>query len=366
MSFESGSVSFRLFYLPQPLPRNHLERFAAFVVPPLTALRDTPLHGWVGGRHLLDRTIDEHTAHYAGYLRVTLMRAARKIPESLLRAECQMEGLARLQATGQPELDRKTRSAIRKEISERLLPPMPPQLKGMTLVHQPESDWLCAEVLSEKQFDAFEAGFRQTFGFGPIPVTPLHAAAKRRKLDVRQLPATSFSPDCDDDSVTDSIGQDFLTWLWFFSEVKGGMARLGDLGEFGVMVEGPLLFVLEGNGAHETVLRRGFPLLSAEAKTALQCGKKLKRAHVILARGQEAWRVTVDADEFIFRGLRLPEADKLDAVSRFQQRLTAITLFKDAFLALYDRFLDQRADAKAWPAVRNDIHRWVSDRTARK
>ena len=51
------------------------------------------------------------------------------------------------------------------------------------------------------------------------------------------------------------------------------------------MLEGPLTFFREGEGAHEAVLRKGTPLNSREAGTALYCGKKLKRAKLVLAEG---------------------------------------------------------------------------------
>ncbi len=42
-------------------------------------------------------------------------------------------------------------------------------------------------------------------------------------IDVRYIPSTSFSPECDVAVASDNIGQDFLTWLWFFSEARGGI-----------------------------------------------------------------------------------------------------------------------------------------------
>lgn len=365
MSFESGSISFRAFYLAQPLPRNHLEKFAARAAPPIATLGDEPIRGWVTGRHLLDNRIDKDTAFHAGYLRLCLMKAERKIPESLLRAECRMEELARMQAEGRAELDRRTRSEIRKEIADRLLPKMPPTLKGMAWVHAPESEWVYAEAVSDKQLDALEAAMRETLGFGLIPVSPAYAAARRLKIDVRDIAPASFSPDCDDAAVSDSIGQDFLTWLWFSSETRGGLMKVAD-GEFAVMVEGPLTFAMEGEGAHEAVLRRGSPELSAEAKIALLSGKKLRRAKLLIARGAETWQTTLDADAFSFRGLKLPEGEKLDAVSRFQERLTLIKTFLDAFLGMYDRFLRERNDPKTWAATLKQIHMWVNERAARR
>jgi len=366
MSFESGSVTFRMFYLPQPLPRDHVDRFSRKAAPPIKTLGNTPIHGWVTGRHLLDIHITKETAFHAGYLRMTLMQAERKIPESLLRAECRMEELARMQAEGRAELDRRTRAEIRKDITERLLPTMPPQLKGMALVHAPGSDFLYAEATSDKQLDALEANFRETMGFGLIPASPIHAAAHRLRRDIRDMPPSSFSPDCEDDAVENSPGQDFLTWLWFYSECRGGILTLRDGNTYAMMVEGPLTFVLEGQGAHETVLRHGTPELSVEAKIALLGGKKLRRAKFRLARGNETWQTTLDAEEFVFRGLKLPDGEKLDPASRFQERMTAINTFTGSFLEIYDRFLAERLDVSAWKKTRAEIHRWVSERTARR
>ena len=161
------------------------------------------------------------------------------------------------------------------------------------------------------------------------------------------------------------MGQDFLTWLCFLSEERGGIVKIRDLGEFGVMLEGPVTFVMEGQGAHETVLRKGMPLLSPESKTCLQSGKKLRRARLTLARKDETWQVTLDADLFTFRGLKLPEVDEKDPINRFQERMLRLDMFKEVFLELYDRFLDERRDPAQWAKVLKDIHRWVADRRIR-
>lgn len=366
MSFESGSISCRMFYLPQPLPDNALALFRARMVPPLDTLGEGQLHGWVGGRHLLDRTLDESSAFFAGYLRIALMCAEKKIPESLLRAQCRMDEIAHLRASGQAEVDRKTRARIRKENIDRLLPSMPPQLKGMTLVHKPDSPLLFAEAISDSQLEVLQAHFRETLGFNLAPIDPMTAAAHRLHLDLRPLKPSSFSPECDDEDADAGPGRDFLTWLWFFSEARGGLARFPDLGEFGVALDGTLTFFKEGDGAHETVLRHGNPLLSAEAKTALLSGKKLRRASLILARQKESWHVTLDADTFSLRGLKLPEIEKVDAAAHFQERMIALQTLHDALLSFYDRFLKERNAPAAWAKTRTEIHQWVADRATRK
>ncbi len=365
MSFESGSISFRMLYVPRALPRNAVEKFAALAAPPIGTLGDGEINGWVTGRHLLDRHITPDTAIYGGFLRLSLMKAEKKIPESLLRAECKMEELAQLAASGRDRLSAATRSDIRRAVEARLLPQMPPTLKGIPFVYDEKAELVYVGALSDKQLDAFQIFFTQAIGFGLIPVDAESAALKRRETSPRDWKPTSFSPELSDDELPETPGRDFLTWLWFVAEARGGLIKAGELGDFAVMVEGPLLFVMEGGGAHETALRKGEPLMSAEAKTALLAGKKLKRAKITLARDKQAWSCSFDADSFVFRGLKLPEGEKLDPVSRFQERMLMLDIFQGAFLNLYDRFVEERRDPAIWKDAQADIHKWVRGRKTR-
>jgi len=364
MSFESGSVSYRMFYMNPALPSDHVARFAAQALPPIETLSSGEISGWVTGRHLLDRHITEDTTYQAGYVRLSLTKAERKIPPALLKAECKLEEIAEQQAHGLAFLKRAERSAIRKAVTERLLPSMPPTLTAIDLVCEREGDILYASACSDKQVDALTLHVRQAIGVDLIPMTPFSIAAKERSVDLRDVAPTSFSPDCEDETAENQIGRDFLTWLWFFSEACGGLASLDD-GEFAVAIEGPLSFIYEGNGAHETVLRKGMPIVSAEAKTALTSGKKLKRAKILFARGEDTWGLTLDADEFICRSVQLPKGENLDAISRFQDRVLAMETLRAILTGFYGRFLDERLNPKEWQAIRSDIHKWVSSRKAR-
>ena len=366
MGFESGSVSCRMLVLPRPLPRNAIEQFAKHAAPPIDTLSDGEINGWVSGRHLLDRKITEENAMYAGFLRLTLMKAEKKIPESLLRAECKIEELAQIAASGVEKLSASARSEIRRSVSARLLPQMPPQLKGIHFVHDAVNDVIYTTALSEKQLDAFQIQFAQAVGFGAIPVIPETAAAQRRKVRIKEWSPASFSPEAEDDEMNHEPGQDFLTWLWFVAEARGGMMKIEDVGDVALMIEGPLTFAMEGSGAHETVLRRGEPLVSTEAKAALMGGKKLKRAKLTLARGDQSWTCTFDAEQFIIRGLKMPEGEKLDAVSKFQERMSLLNTFRAALLGLHDRFVDERQNASAWKKTLAEMKDWVSSRKTRR
>jgi recombination associated protein RdgC len=224
---------------------------------------------------------------------------------------------------------------------------------------------LFAGATSEAQLDALIMHFQATTGVELVPVTPQTAPLKRRGRSVKDLDAASFSADCSDEEVADDIGLDFLTWLWFFSEMRGGELRLGQ-GTFAVSVEGPLTLVMEGGGAHEARLRNGAPLVSMEAKTALTSGKKLCRARVHIVRGEQEWIAELDGHEFVIRGLKLPKGEPLDAISRFQERMLSLRLFLDALLGFYDSFVEERIDASTWGTTLKDMRKWVASRAAKR
>lgn len=364
MGFENGSVSFSAFYVQRSLPEDSVERFAGAALPPLNLLGQEAVHGWVTGRHLLDRNITRETAYMAGRLRLTLVKAERKIPQPLLRAERTMEELAMMSADGKQELSRSERAEISRSVVERLLPTMPPTLTGIPIVYEPRENVLYAGATSDRQIDTLTAGIREVTGVMPAMITPETAALRRKHITVRDLSPASYSPQCEDERMDAEPGRDFLTWLWFAMEVRGGTLDI-DGDQYAAIIEGPLTFYMEGDGAHLAVLQKGSPVVSSEAKASLLSGKKLRRARVTLARGDDVWSAIVDAETFIFRSVKLPPTEGLDRVSRFEERMLSIGRMHEAFLSFYDRFVEERTDPQRWAETVRDIRAWVVDRVAK-
>ncbi len=364
MGFDSGSSSLRMFYVKGELPESHVSRFATNALPPIDSLGAGEISGWVTSRHMLDRNITDEHAHISGYLRLCLVKAERKIPGPLLRAECKMEELAEMQARDLTFLKRPERAEIKKAVTNRLLPQMPPTLTGIDIGMQPGADVLFANALAEKQVEALIVHFRNATGCDLIPVTPLTLGARALNMDVRDVIGADFSPEPDDSRALQHVGYEFLTWLWFFCECRGGVLPMTS-GEAAVMIEGPLLFVNEGDGAHETALRKGNPEVSSEAKSALTSGKKLRRAKVTFVRGEEALSMMLDADEFICRSVKFPKSENLDAYSRFQDRMLAMHSMYEVISEFYTTFLRDRV-SDHWDETLNDIRQWVRDRRERR
>ncbi len=362
MGFEKGSLSFRIFFAQRDFVEGDIEKFAAAALPPLNTLAEEEIHGWVASRHILDRNITEETAYLGGYLRLTLTQAKKVVPTSLLQAETAVEEVATMEAEEKQYLNQQARSEIKKQVKERLLPDMPPQLKGIDFVFDERSHMIYCTATSEKQLDAFVLSLMQTTGVIAEVADPASIAAKSAHIDVENWSPASFSDEMEDGMVDGTAGREFLMWLWYCSEKRGGLANIPEVGETAYGVEGPLTFVMEGKGAHEITLRKGEPMLSPETKTALLGGKKLKKAKVQFVRGEEAWAFTFDADEFVFRSLKLPQTETFDRVGKFQERMVLLEAFREMFFHLYGEFIKERDDSKAWKETKASMRKWVGDR----
>jgi len=191
---------------------------------------------------------------------------------------------------------------------------------------------------------------------------PEALAYRLAQQEIHQWSPASFSPELDDLSADSNPGREFLMWLWFSSEERGGLTQVPDVGEIAFMLEGPLTFALEGKGAHETILKKGEPTLSAEAQTALRAGKKLKKAKLHFARGEEIWEFTLDADDFVFRSLKLPPTESYDRIGRFQERMVLLDTFRSIFFHLFEQFCKERSDASRWEETKKTMREWVSNR----
>jgi len=89
------------------------------------------------------------------------------------------------------------------------------------------------------------------------------------------------------------------------------------------------------------------------------------RAKITLARGKEMWTCGLEADSFAFRGLKLPQSEQLDAVSRFQGRMRLLETFSDAFYGIFDQFAAERNDQARWTETLKDMRKWVAGRYSR-
>lgn len=356
--------------LPQDMPSDALELLAANAAPPVEAVQDEPVWGWVSPRHLLDTNICDDTCKLAHYYHVCLRLAERKIPASLLNAECKMAELARLAEPGVERLGRKERKQIKEEVRKHLLSQMPPQFVGIYVCIDPQSHLLYTTAVSNSQMESMIVWFHKTFGFEPIPLVPETLALSQYEIDPANIPALNISPDLDDSHATGSLGDNFLTWLWHYQEENEGNLPPSKMGDFKLLLDGPLVLTVgkdDGTpcGALESNIKKGTPTISAEAKAALLVGKKLHRAKLVLFREPDQWEFTFDPNDFAFKGTKIPEGEAMDVYSVFEERMTNVITMHSVMFALFGKFLNEMSDETKAAAYQASAKKWIADRAGK-
>lgn len=368
MSFESGSTSMMICPLSATLPEDALACFSKYKAGRLDDVRNEPAVGWVSGRHLLETEINETTCVCGGHFLLNLRRAERKIPPALLNAICRREELALMLASGKDLLTRKEHASIREDAVEKNLMKMPPVISATEILIDRVNNVLYFGSASPSAFDTFIVEFMRAVNAEPVPLSPGEWMRELFRKTEADLPGLSFSGErgAEDEPMP---GRDFLTWLWYCSEKDPFLCKTRETGEVAISVLGPLHFAFspakaqdpELSGAGESVVRKGNPLASAEAKAALRVGKKLRKAKIMLARNtSEKWTFTFDADSFAFSGLSLPEGEEMERNARLEERvghLHSLYLIMKEYFRLFAQSLQQ----KNFPATEKDIRQWAEE-----
>jgi len=361
MSFEKGTTALTIFRLPETLPENALELFAAAAACKYQDTGAEEAIGWVSGRHLLERRIDEETAIRGGHYYLNLRITQRKVPPALLNAECRMLELEYLTRNGGDYVPVNEKRAIKQRVEEKRLLQMPPQLTGIPFVVDRNTKCLYLGTASTKAVDTFLSAFYDTFSISPVAVDFEDIMSREFGETPQSLPCVTFSKEFNEPDFIP--GRDFLTWLWYFSEEHKGLISIEGGADFELRIEGPLTFALmdETRGAGETVVKKGVPQDSAEAKAALLVGKKLKKAKLNIYRGEHIWAGTMDTDNFAFSGLSLPDGEEMDIHSMFEERVNFLDLFRLALEGYFKTFVEH-LKSPDWKEEQEKIHKWVADR----
>ncbi|MGC6486573.1 MAG: hypothetical protein ACON4Z_02935 [Planctomycetota bacterium] len=140
------------------------------------------------------------------------------------------------------------------------------------------------------------------------------------------------------------LGEEFLTWLWFQWETQGGEFPLAGGRVVGVALDDFLTFAALTEDETEQTLRRGLPTRTAEARTALRQGHRLRKARLLVAEGDRQWTVTLDAPTMTLSGVKLPDdAEECESeADRTADRAANWLALHEIVQALYSAFLKER------------------------
>ena len=364
MPFDHGVFSFTMFSLRKELPENAGDILGTRKACKLDEVTGEPSFGWVTGQHLLDTELDEGTARFGGVYFLTLRKAVRKIPSSLLNALCRRAEDARMKESGKDFISSKERREIKESTIERNLMKMPPALSGIPVIIVPHTRSLYLGVSSRTQIDLFIEHFYQAFKLEPQQLDPAYILAEEFGTTPSSFPAlcpakSGSAP------AAESLGRDYLLYLWYLAET-GKTVGTADFGDFEVMVEAPLCLTGDGDdaGAGEATIKKGdSPIRGAEVKAALSVGKKLRKAKLTFTRLNQIWSGTFDADNFAFSSFSLPEGEAQDRSEIFAERVEFLEIFREAFTAGFRQYAQAMLDGKD-AKTSAALKEWISARDA--
>lgn len=271
--------------------------------------------GWTSLENLLDTKFEG--ANYAiGDYVVLAMRMDRKIlPSSLLKIKM-LEEETRSRAAGKRSLSKSGREEMKERVRAALLAKTQPVPSFFDVCWSLSQNWVLFGSLSPKVNEEFQALFKNSFQLSPYPWVPWGQA------DAAGIPAASaaplsggvfLNPEAQGDPSSPALlGREFLTWLWFKSEERGGAVAVPGGTDVEVLF-GRRVVLESGEGEYaQSVVCQGLHADLIEGKTAIREGKKIKEARMRLTRGSEEWEFTLKGDAFQFQSLRLPAGDNED------------------------------------------------------
>ncbi len=167
------------------------------------------------------------------------------------------------------------------------------------------------------------------------------------------------------------LGQEFLTWLWFKSDERGGAITVEGHGDILVVFEKHLLLEYGEGESFEKVVCQGLRAELKEARTGLRLGKKLEQARLLLQVGEYEFHVTLKGSVFEYRSVRLPKTmaqaeDADDPAAREGMLLDRIGLYQTVVHtvdALFRMFLRLRLSDR-WPEERERLAAWIASGAA--
>ncbi len=363
MSLEKGSTALTTFRLEDKLPDDALERFAAKRAIKFDETGPEDCIGWVSGRHLLERRIDEETAMLGGAYHLNMRITRRVIPPALLKALVKESEIEYRRTKSTDFVPVSVKKDLTKSVLEKHLKMLPPRLSGIPVAVDRAANLLHVASASARQLDTVLTLFMETFEMEPIKIDFEDIASRVWDTDeppsrvdfMENPPEESFIP-----------GRDFLTWLWFRSSTGDNKFKTSEGESFEAVVGGPLLLAMvdvgdgPGQGAGELTLKKGVPESSAEAKAALSVGKKLKKSQLVIKSNNANWDGQFNADLFNFTGLKLPATEKGgDEHSIFDERINSMRFLVTAMETMASAFLNS-LKSPDWEKELVEIRKWAS------
>ena len=215
--------------------------------------------------------------------------------------------------------------------------------------------------------ELFAQRFLDTFKLHIEQLTPPDLALSILGKDAEEAVHDADQADDTIDTIDGILGQDFLTWLWFRSDVAYTFFRTDDDQLFQVSMEKRVTVTsFCGTDRDTTSMATWVPGASLlEARVGLRRGKKVSSALIHLTKDEFGFDVSVKAADFSLNSLKTAKLDKSDRDddpdALFLEKVFLIETAVHLMDCLYRQFLDLRLDQDRWKKTTDEMMKWMGE-----
>jgi hypothetical protein len=382
MAFLSGRLSFLRFKVGGGSPRmfdgEHLDRLADHQAGrQRIASADGIETGWTAGEHVLDTDFQLAKNVVNDTLSFDLRVDTDKLPGDLLRAysAVELKALTKKNPSGFPSAKQKreAREIARDRLEREAKDGRYRKRKCIPVLWDRLSNEVLFGATSITQVDRLTSLFDQTFGRNLECVTAGRRAYQLAELYSRTRMVDDSAPSAfvpgftppdvawiADESSRDFLGNEFLLWLWYHTDVESDSIQLADKSDVTLMLARTLtLECPRGQTGHETISSEG-PTRLPEARRAIQSGKLPRKMGLTLVRHSEQYELTLHAETLAVAGAKLPAPDESisEPRAKLDERANQIRNLIETLDLLYDAF-GQKRFGKDWEKELAGIQKWL-------
>ena len=353
MGLLKGSFTFSRFHVEGQLPQD----FFNFINSRMkaNAYQETPKSteekrmGWVSLTDILDTGFEKANYALGDYLIFSLRVDRKLIPSKLMKIKIMEEEKRFLAESGKSRINKQMADGIKDKVKLALLTKIDAIPSFYDVCWSVSKNTVYFSSLSDNVADDFVDVFRKTFSLSLKRFSP-----SENSLIINH---SELSPDLS------IIGREFLTWLWYKSEERGGRIKISDKEE--VELHFLKRVVLEaGEGEYsQGVVCHGIHAELKEGKEAIRQGKKVKEAGIKLIHDKNEWEFMLKADAFHFQTLKLPVMDWQDTPEdpsgSLLERIYLIENAVKTMDQLYESFLHIRTSAQWKEKETKRLAKWL-------
>ena len=370
MGFLASTCSFTRFRVIDPVPDGLWAEIPQLLkkgaILDIDETSDTQADGWVSFDDYLDTTWQAGPPQKGAYLAFSLRLDIRRVPAGVLRKHLVLalkREKAENEKNGKKFISRERRKELKElvqiSLSRRFLP-VPGEFN---VIWNTANNEIWFASTQEKMIELFAQRFLDTFKLHIEQLTP---SALALSMLGKESEEAIHDADEVDESLEGSLGRDFLTWLWFRSDVAPSFSRTDDGQPFQVSMEKRVTVTGgEGSERETTSVSANIDSSLSEARLGLRRGKKVTSALIHLTKDEFGFDVSVKAGDFSLNSLKTPKIDKADRDddpdSLFLEKVFLLETAVHLMDCLYRQFLDLRLDQDSWEKTTDKMMKWMGE-----